>query len=45
MESNGHDHLHEVDPDYHATSLNIRWTPAQTEIVMLGVKNEAAPQV
>ena len=38
-------HKHDEDPDFVSTGQNFRWTPAQTNIVFLGIKNEAKPKV
>ena len=40
-----HNHKHEEDTEFVSTSQNFRWTPSQTNIVVLGVKNEAKPKV
>ena len=38
-------HKHEEDPDFVWEGKNFRWTTQQTNIVFLGVKNEAKPRV
>ena len=45
VEEVGGEHNHEMEVNEEAQGSNLRWTAAQTKVVMTGVLNEASPTV